>query len=263
MCCSRCLFFFARANLIDISNWWGKIQGTSLDIGGYSVRLFNEPYYFIVNNWTGLQLWFETTKNLNKKIIQLQKENKQYNQLRVAFSNQKKELNYLRHIVHVLPDVSRSTGIVRVVGMSSNMLCQNLLVSASDTTILQKNQVVYNPEGLIGRIMELGKYHARVMLITHIQSRVPIQAVNQDWQGILYGQGGNTMRIEIDNDRNDKTTIVSPKVGCVVVTSGIGGIYPKGLVAAKVVAVKKNIILAEPLLQAHKVNYALVINPIT
>ena len=93
MCCSRCLFFFARANLIDISNWWGKIQGTSLDIGGYSVRLFNEPYYFIVNNWTGLQLWFETTKNLNKKIIQLQKENKQYNQLRVAFSNQKKDMS--------------------------------------------------------------------------------------------------------------------------------------------------------------------------
>jgi rod shape-determining protein MreC len=255
------LFFLGRMNTGRIPEWWQGFLSLSLDFSAYSLRFFNEPYKKITRVIDQVSLWIHTKQELKNQVSQMQGKIEEYERFYVHFLNQEKELKYLRRIVRILPEIPLTLCTVRVVAMSVHSLYENLFVALPKEPILHKNQVVYNPEGLIGRIMELGKRHARVMLITNAQSKVPVQGFNQDWHGILLGQGHNIMRIDVNATCKGPNINKIIKVDDVVVTSGIGGIFPKGLSAAKITSVKENVILAKPLIRAHKVDYALVIDP--
>ena len=96
---------------------------------------------------------------------------------------------------------------------------------------VKKDMAVMSETGLIGRILSAGAYSSRVMLITDPQSRVSIRIRETRDAGLLEGDGSTNLTLKYMDVHADL------KPGQVIETSGLGGIYPKGLLVGRVIKV--------------------------
>ncbi len=99
----------------------------------------------------------------------------------------------------------------------------NVLINAGSKDGVAKNQPVITRDGIVGRISEVGQHYARVMLITDINSRIPVREVISGQQAIISGQLSGTVKIP---HVADETKF---KPGQKLFTSGKGGIFPANL----------------------------------
>jgi rod shape-determining protein MreC len=87
---------------------------------------------------------------------------------------------------------------------------------------------VVGPNGLLGQIDSVGSNFSKVRLITDIDSGVACMLQRTRTPGIATGSLSGTLTLEFIANEAE----ISP--GDVVVTSGMGGIYPAGLVVGEV-----------------------------
>ena len=78
-------------------------------------------------------------------------------------------------------------------------------------------------KGLVGKVIEVTAHSAKVQLITDSESSVAATIEGPRAEGIVQGSASGKITMEyVDRDQN-----VDPKL--VIVTSGFGGVYPKGI----------------------------------
>ncbi len=85
-------------------------------------------------------------------------------------------------------------------------------------------------DGVVGRVIGVTKNASRILLLTDVESRTPVLIDRTNARAILTGDGGPNPKLEFVRGLN------SVKDGDMVLTSGDGGLYPRGLpvgVAAK------------------------------
>ena len=108
--------------------------------------------------------------------------------------------------------------------LSSNTFQPMLVLIIQEPKEIKKNSSVISEQGLVGRINNIGVSSAEVLLLQDIRSSVPIISEESSLHGILNGKG---------LDRNGELQFIKKtanfKKGEKVFTSGLGGIYPKGL----------------------------------
>ena len=92
---------------------------------------------------------------------------------------------------------------------------------------------VTDSAGVIGQIIECGVSSSTVRLITDESSSVSAMVQSSRAQGMLRGSADGTLRLTLV--RTDQTV----KTGDLVVTSGLGGVFPKGLPLGKVTNVER------------------------
>ena len=89
---------------------------------------------------------------------------------------------------------------------------------------------VMNDRGVVGRVVGVGRSVSRILLLSDIDSRTPVLVDRTNARAILTGDGGGIPRLEYVRGRD------TVKEGDLILTSGDGGLYPRGLpvgVAAK------------------------------
>jgi rod shape-determining protein MreC len=115
------------------------------------------------------------------------------------------------------------------------------------------NMPVRAPEGLIGRVVDVGNWGARVLLIVDGSSTVPVRAVRNGIPALAVGTGEGELRLQ---------TIevgVNPfQRGDMLVTSGVGGIYPPDIPVAEIVRIEGEVAVARPLASPARADYAIV-----
>jgi len=97
---------------------------------------------------------------------------------------------------------------------------------------IQEGMPVVAAQGVVGRIIKIGEHQARVLLVTDASSAVSALIQRTRTRGIVRGQG-EAMIMEFALRLEDVA------VGDRVVTSGTGGVFPKGLPAGTVKRVEK------------------------
>lgn len=135
----------------------------------------------------------------------------------------------LRELMNVRTEPGQRFLTARVLGDSSGSFVKSLMLSAGRESGVDKNQAVLAGPGLIGRVVETGHNASRVLLLTDINSRVPVIIEDSRQHAILAGD--NTARPMMLHMPQD-TQLVP---GARVVTSGHGGIFPQGLAVGRVV----------------------------
>jgi rod shape-determining protein MreC len=86
-------------------------------------------------------------------------------------------------------------------------------------------------QGLVGQVAEVSARSSTVRLITDQQSGVAAMIQSTRALGVMRGSVGGALSL----DFVDRAML--PQVGDVVLTSGLGGVYPKGIVVGDVVSV--------------------------
>jgi len=120
----------------------------------------------------------------------------------------------------------------------------SLLINKGAKDGLTKNlPVITEQKNLVGRISEVYNDFSKVMLISSKDSSFNAKVSEQEIFGVVKGKGG--LDLFIDRVPQDKEL----KVGDILVTSVLGGIFPKGLLVGEIREIKKSDL--EPFQQAE------------
>lgn len=146
----------------------------------------------------------------------------------------------LRALNRMVPDPALSYITARVVGDPGGAFVRTVLINAGERSGVEKGQAALTSAGLAGRIAEVGQRSARVLLLTDINSRVPVVVGDRRDRAVLAG----------DNTNAPELLYLGPtakvQVGDYVSTSGHGGVFPPGLPIGVVSGISEKGIRVEP-----------------
>jgi rod shape-determining protein MreC len=126
------------------------------------------------------------------------------------------------------PPIPMVTG--RVVSDSRGPFANTRLANVGADKGVNIGNPVMNDHGLVGRVVGAAQGASRILLLTDVASRTPVLVDRTDARAILLGDGGSNPRLSYLRGQNPV------KEGDRVLTSGDGGVFPRGLpvgVAAK------------------------------
>ena len=140
----------------------------------------------------------------------------------------KRENARLEALLKLKEDVYQKARAARVIGRDPSHWSQFIVINKGTRDGVHKNTVLVHPDGLAGKVVAAGRHSARAILLIDDQSRA--SAINQRTRdvGLIEGTGSFTLRMTYLDRRSDI------QVGDVIVSAGLGGIYPKGIPIGKV-----------------------------
>ena len=133
------------------------------------------------------------------------------------------ENDRLRTLLNFAGDDTVRSVTGRIIGNSNGPFIRSLLINAGMRDGVRRGHVAVSGAGLLGRVASTGEKSARVLLISDLNSRIPVFVEHSRARAVLAG----------DNSRRPRLTFFSAnadvKVGSRIVTSGHGGMFPTGL----------------------------------
>lgn len=122
----------------------------------------------------------------------------------------------------------------RVIGRPTNSWEGVITIDRGTADRVQAGMPVVGPAGLLGQTVDVTAHSARVRLITDPESGVAAMLQSSRGEGVV--RGSIDGKLTLDFVSTDTTV----RAGDVVITSGIGGVYPKGLIVGEVTKVRKS-----------------------
>jgi rod shape-determining protein MreC len=178
-------------------------------------------------------------------------------------SEKAKSVDRLNALLRFSPEPPWEMRGGRVIGqkLGPNAILETLLIDVGSRHGVRVNDPVISPRGVVGRIAKPGIHFSSVVLLSDLSSRIPVITSEGRVPAIVQGQGPGAFLEVKFIPRNDP---VSP--GEILLSSGLGGVYPKGLPVARVVEVTPadaslfQRVYAEPLLALRYYEELLVLN---
>jgi rod shape-determining protein MreC len=151
----------------------------------------------------------------------------------------------LRGLRDALPPVADHWMPAEIVSIQMNALRQRMLLNRGASNGVFKGQAVLDDRGLIGQTLHVGPWSADVILITDPEHAVPVRIERTGLRTIAVGAG-------------DASSLALPylpgnadiKEGDLLVTSGLGGVFPEGYPVAKVTEVHRDAVQPLALVRA-------------
>ncbi len=122
-----------------------------------------------------------------------------------------------------IPDPAPSYVTARVVNEAGGVYARAVLLSLGPNHGITKGQIALDERGLVGRVTEVGARTARVLLITDLNSRIPVILENSRGRAILVGTNGARPRLQYWSEG------ATPVEGERVVTSSEANVFPANL----------------------------------
>ena len=122
-----------------------------------------------------------------------------------------------------------------VIGQDTNPAIQSILIDKGVEDGVRTGMPVESARGLVGQIYRSSNNAAQVALLTETASAIPVRLGTTRATGILRGAGRGALPTI---DWIDLQYVV--EVGELVMTSGLGGKFPAGMIIGRVVQVERN-----------------------
>ncbi len=123
--------------------------------------------------------------------------------------------------------------VAEVIGLDASAWFRTVTVNRGLRDGVELNAPVIGPGGVVGRIIAVGNNVSQVQLLSDRDSSVGALLVRSRARGIISGIGRTDLQMKYVSNLEDVV------VGDLVVTSGIDGIYPKGIAIGRVATVFK------------------------
>lgn len=227
-----------------------QIRGYANDLAAPVLALLKEPI-------DAAQAGLERVAGVGDIYLEneeLRDENGRLRQWREAAQRLILENERLRQILKVPQREIPPLATASVIGIGGGAFERSVLINAGTNENVATNLPVVDELGLIGRTIEVGFLTARVLLITDLNSRVPIRMERTGDVAIAEGLNEAFMRLRflpVDG-------VV--QVGDRVVTSGHGGLYPPDVPVALVTAIEDDFIQLTPLSKLEALDFVRVMD---
>lgn len=201
-----------------------------LEVGGAALR----PVRSIEDNVSGIWLHYfdlvgvrEENEQLKARILELEK-NLADNAESLA------ELSRLRELINLPNDTKwRHLGARVLAGrIGPNAVQDSIMIGRGYATGGKPGTPLVTNKGLVGRILRASAHTATALLLSDPSSKIAVYTQNSRARGLLRGQG---LGKSLEMDYVSRDSVVLPND--ILVTSGLDGLYPKGIPVAKVISV--------------------------
>lgn len=186
---------------------------------------------------------------IRRENARLREENRELTLVKLDTEQLRKENAYLADLLHYIPPPQAVSISSRVIADTGNSFAQSLIAFVGSKQKVVKGNVVLTGDGLVGRIASVGINAARILLITDINSRVPVKVEPLDTPAILSGDNTEYPQL-ISLPGNAKIS-----VGDKVVTSGMAGVYPAGLPVGVIVSIDDGLIKVRPFFNRNRLGW--------
>jgi len=170
--------------------------------------------------------WFNDIAAIGNLIAEnqrLREENARLANLRLIAHDLKAENAGLRRLLRFDPGPVAKSVSTRIIADTGGVFARSLMVHVGSTQGVRKDLPVLAAEGLVGRVQTVGQQSARVLLITDLNSKIPVAIGEQRRRAIMSGTNSHSPMLEFF------VSDVRPTPGAVVLTSGDGGVFRAGL----------------------------------
>ncbi|WP_354448529.1 rod shape-determining protein MreC [Marinobacter sp. MBR-99] len=187
--------------------------------------LGNAPYRF--SDWfSGLFVSREDLQSENEELkarmLILERRALKY----AALASENNELRRLLNSSEVLDD---RVVVGEVVGVSPDPFSHEIIINKGQSDGVTTGQAVLDAEGLMGQIVQTSQFTSRVLLVSDSSHAVPVEVVRNGLRSVLLGNGEVN---QLDLVHVPDTADI--REGDTLVSSGLGGRFPRGYPVAEV-----------------------------
>ncbi len=184
----------------------------------------------------------------------LRAENEQLKSLETELYQLKTDNAKLAELLNYKAPGEKKFKTARVVGDTGGTFSKSVLVQVGSLDGVGKGDLALNHQGVLGRVIEVGTFASRVLLITDYTSRIPVMIGENRILGILTGD--NSDLLKVISMPEQKTVVVGDRV----LTSGHSGVYPSGLPVGVVVGVNGDDIYVQPFATRGQTEFVRLVN---
>jgi len=201
-----------------VMNLMAPLYGVVAKVNGFAGGIWS-GYIDLVTVRRENRKLTETVKILNSRLTAANE---------AVLSNERlQKLLQLKSSLH-FPAVAAS-----VVGEDGSPWFRTIVIDRGSVDGLREGMPVVAIDGVVGQVVKVAAGSSRVLLLTDHASGIAGVVQRSRARGVVKGAGGGLCSLEFSLREEDV------KVGDTVVTSGIGGIFPKGLPVGEVSMVRK------------------------
>ena len=228
------------------------LRGVALDVTGPVASALHEVTATASGLVTGADDYWDAARQNGE----LKRERKAMLQRMVEARAIAQENQQLRAALQLRQHSRDTVATGRIVGSSFNSPRRFAIISAGANDGIRESMPVRSADGLVGRIIDVGRLASRVLLVSDRTSIVPARLLRGGIPVIAQGRGDGTVEVRpLEVGRNPF------KPGDLIITSGTGGLYPPRVPVARVVKLKDDGAIALPLADPATTSFAIVEPP--
>ena len=163
----------------------------------------------------------EENRNLKKKIDDTKAQ-------LILYQEGYLEAQRLRNLLALKDDNDFNFVTARVIGRGQVALSKTILINKGTADGLNAGQPVMAAPGLVGRVMDASWHAAKVLPLIDENSNIDAIVQRNRTQGIIRGAGSRGCVLKYISKIQDV------KEGDIIISSGIGGVFPKGMMIGQV-----------------------------
>jgi rod shape-determining protein MreC len=214
----------------------------------YALQASAYPIQLAVNSppsaWRWLKESFETRETLRTENARLRQQQRDLELLAMRYDALAHENGELRGLREALPPVAERWLPAEIINVQLSSLRHRMLIDRGATNGVFKGQAVLDDRGLIGQTTHVGPWSAEVILITDPEHAVPVQIERTGLRTIAVG-GGDAGSLALPYLPQNADI----RAGDLLLTSGLGGVFPEGYPVARVAEVHRDAV--QPLAQVR------------
>ena len=221
------IFYFGR---FDSSIFLNDIRAKSINSVHVIASIVSSPVSLIKDGFISIY-----------DIQNVYEENKKFKEMQLLDSasfqemvSMKLKISQYERLLNASSDIKFDFITSRIVGDFSNNFNGTLIINAGKEENVELDMPVSGSSAIVGRISHVSENLSRVLLLSNVNSRIPVIISDEGYDGVLIGQGRENPIVKFVED------IEKISIGDLVTTSGKGGIFPPFQLIGQVVGKKDN-----------------------
>ena len=226
-----CFVLFLLSSSSGLKQPWNPAEQLIAEITAPFQKLIKQTINFTKDFWTNYFYLIDVrreNRRLKQEIDVFRRENSRYEELLATHER-------LRKLLQFKEVIRRPVIAAQVIGLDPTGWFRSVIIDKGNRAGLKWDMPVVNASGVVGRIVSVSSDYAKVLLIIDQNSAVDCLTQRSRDRGMVKGTSTQICKMDYMGKLSDAV------VGDVVITSGLGGIFPKGLPVGKIENVKEGI----------------------
>jgi rod shape-determining protein MreC len=139
----------------------------------------------------------------------------------------------LRGLRAALPPLVKQWQLAEIIGVETDPLRQRIVINKGADAGVRPNQAVVDGSGVLGQVARVGPFSSEVILVTDPAHAIPIQVTRNNLRSIAVGNEGELLLPYLASNSDVQS-------GDLLVTSGLGGVFPAGFPVARITGVRRD-----------------------
>lgn len=235
------LMLLGKADVVLVE----RLRTTVVDALGPIIEVASKPAASVSDAAEGLR----ELRDIRADNARLQIENSRLERWQHVARRLEAENRALRALTNYVPPPAASYITARVIADAGGAFVRSAMINAGQSDGVRRGLAAVSGEGLVGGVVEAGQHHARILLITDLNSQIPVLVERTRDPAVLVGDNSRTPDLQY---LPQNASVLS---GDRIVTSGHGGVFPAGLPVGVVNSVEEGRIEVQPYVDWNRLEY--------